>query len=387
MCYETLIAGHPETYDWPEFDERTAAAMCYTSGTTGNPKGTLYSHRSTVLHALTVATTIFGSRPGDVLLPVVPMFHVQAWAIPYFAPFAGSKLVFPGTKADGESLHELIESEGVTRIYGVPTVWLGMLDYLRASDKRIDRVERLLTGGAAPSLAMIHAYEEEFGVLVEHAWGMTEMSPVGSAGINDRILASRSPEEGRAMKVKQGQMLWGVEMKIVDDDGNRLPHDGAAAGELFVRGPWITSGYYNDEAASAEAFDDEGWFRTGDIATIDADGILHLTDRAKDLIRSGGEWISSIDLENEAMSHPDVVEAAAIAMTHPRWGERPLLVIVPRDGTSPTREDVIEFLRDKVAKWWLPDDVVFVDELPHTATGKVSKLQLRERFRKHTPPT
>jgi fatty-acyl-CoA synthase len=387
MCYETLIAGHPETYDWPEFDERTAAAMCYTSGTTGNPKGTLYSHRSTVLHALTVATTIFGSRPGDVLLPVVPMFHVQAWAIPYFAPFAGSKLVFPGTKADGESLHELIESEGVTRIYGVPTVWLGMLDYLRASDKRIDRVERLLIGGAAPSLAMIRAYEEEFGVLVEHAWGMTEMSPVGSAGINDRILASRSPEEGRAVKVKQGQMLWGVEMKIVDDDGNRLPHDGAAAGELFVRGPWITSGYYNDEAASAEAFDDEGWFRTGDIATIDADGILHLTDRAKDLIRSGGEWISSIDLENEAMSHPDVVEAAAIAMTHPRWGERPLLVIVPRDGTSPTREDVIEFLRDKVAKWWLPDDVVFVDELPHTATGKVSKLQLRERFRKHTPPT
>jgi fatty-acyl-CoA synthase len=233
---------------------------------------------------------------------------------------------------------------------------------------------------------MIRAYEEEFDVTVEHAWGMTEMSPIGSAGINHRILAPRSPEERREMKVKQGQMLWGVDMKIVDGEGNRLPHDGAAAGELFVRGAWITSGYYNDKEASAEAFDDEGWFNTGDIATIDADGILHLTDRSKDLIKSGGEWISSIDLENEAMSHADVAEAAAIAMAHPKWGERPLLVVVARDGAKVTREDVIGFLTGRVAKWWLPDDVVFVDALPHTATGKVSKLQLREKFKDHTPP-
>ena len=386
LCYEALIAGHSESYDWPGFDERTAAAMCYTSGTTGDPKGTLYSHRSIVLHALTTTATAFGSGPEDSVMPVVPMFHVQAWGVPYAAALAGAKLVFPGVKMDGESLHELIEGEGVTTTYGVPTVWLGMLDYLRDTGKRIDGVKKLVSGGAAPPLTMIRAFEEEYGVPIHHGWGMTEMSPVGAAGINDRILDKLSHEERLEMKLKQGQMLWSVDMKLVDDEGNRLPHDGKAAGELYVRGPYITSGYYNDDAANAEAFDDEGWFRTGDIATIDADGILHLTDRSKDLIKSGGEWISSIDLENEAMSHAEVAEAAAIAMAHPKWGERPLLVVVARDGAKVTREDIIGFLTGRVAKWWLPDDVVFVDALPHTATGKVSKLQLREKFKDHTPP-
>ena len=387
MCYETLLAAQPPAYDWPDLDERAASALCYTSGTTGNPKGTLYSHRSTVLHALGILAASFALRGDDVVLPVVPMFHVQSWGIPHAAPITGAKLVFNGPRFDGEALQAMFADERVTVTLGVPTIWLGLLDYLRASGKRVDSLRMLVSGGAAPPPSMVEAYEKEYGVSVNHGWGMTETSPVAAAGINPRVLARLSPDERIRAKLKQGQVLYGVELKIVDDAGNPLPHDGKTSGELFARGPWVTSGYYNDDAANAVAFDREGWFRTGDVAAIEPDGHIMITDRAKDLIKSGGEWISSIDLENTAMGHADIAEAAAIAMPHPKWGERPLLVVVPRDGAALARGDIIDFLRGKVAKWWLPDDVVFASELPHTATGKVAKLRLREIYKDHVLPT
>ena len=387
LCYETLLAAEAPAYDWPDLDERTASALCYTSGTTGNPKGTLYSHRSTVLHSLGILVASFALTSDDVVLPVVPMFHVQSWGIPHAAPLVGAKLVFNGPHFDGETLQKLYEDEQVTVTLGVPTIWLGLLDYLRASGKRVDSLRMLISGGAAPPLSMIEAYEKDYGVPINHGWGMTETSPVAAAGINPRRLAGLSPDEQIDEKLKQGQALYGVEMKIVDDDGNRLPHDGKAAGELYVRGPWVISGYFNDEAANADVFDDEGWFRTGDVAAIEPDYHIHITDRAKDLIKSGGEWISSIDLENTAMGHPDVAEAAAIAMPHPKWGERPLLVVVLRDGAAPDKDGILIYLEDKVAKWWLPDDVVFTDAIPHTATGKIAKLKLREAYKGYVLPT
>ena len=387
LCYETLMAAQPPAYDWPALDERAASALCYTSGTTGDPKGTLYSHRSTVLHALGILVASFAIRADDVVLPVVPMFHVQSWGMPHAAPLVGATLVFNGPHFDGETLQRLIEDEQVTVSLGVPTVWLGMLDYLRASGKRIDSLEKLVSGGAAPPLAMIEAYEKEYGASLNHGWGMTETSPVAAAGINPRVLGRLDQDGQIRAKLKQGQVLYGVELKIVDDAGNRLAHDGKAAGELYVRGPWVTSGYFNDDAANAEAFDHEGWFRTGDVAAIEPDSHIIITDRAKDLIKSGGEWISSIDLENTAVGHPDIAEAAAIAMPHPKWGERPLLVVVPQDGTTLSREEVIDYLVGRIAKWWLPDDVVFVDELPHTATGKIAKLRLRELYKDYVLPT
>ena len=387
LCYETLLAAEEAAYDWPEFDERTASALCYTSGTTGNPKGTLYSHRSTVLHALGILIGSFNLRGDDVVLPVVPMFHVQSWGIPHAAPLVGAKLVFNGPNVDGETLQRLFEDERVTVSLGVPTIWLGLLDYLRSSGKRIDSLRMLISGGAAPPLAMIEAFERDYGTPINHGWGMTETSPVAAAGINPRRLDGLSADDRIRIKLKQGQALYGVEMKIVDDDGHRLPHDGKAAGELCVRGPWVMSGYYNDPAANAEAFDGEGWFRTGDVASIEPDHHIQITDRAKDLIKSGGEWISSIDLENTAMGHPDVAEAAAIAMPHPKWGERPLLVVVPRPGAALAKDDVIAYLTGKVAGWWLPDDVVFTDEIPHTATGKIAKIRLRETYKDYVLPT
>ena len=387
LCYETLLAAETPAYDWPEFDERTASALCYTSGTTGNPKGTLYSHRSTVLHSLGILAASFALTGDDVVLPVVPMFHVQSWGIPHAAPVVGAKLVFNGPHFDGETLQKLFEDERVTVTLGVPTIWLGLLDYLRGSGKRVDSLRMLISGGAAPPVSMIEAYEKEYGVPINHGWGMTETSPVAAAGIDPRRLAGLTPDERIVEKLNQGQALYGVEMKIVDDHGNRLPHDGEAAGELYVRGPWVTSGYFNDAAANAEAFDDEGWFRTGDVAAIEPDHHIRITDRAKDLIKSGGEWISSIDLENTAMGHPDVAEAAAIAMPHPKWGERPLLVVTPRPGATPAKDDIIAYLQGKVASWWLPDDVVFTDEIPHTATGKIAKLQLREAYKDYVLPT
>ncbi len=388
LCYETLIAAQDDGFDWPRLDENLASALCYTSGTTGNPKGALYSHRSTVLHSFSCCTADhpLAASCREVLLPVVPMFHVQAWGTPYAAAMAGAKLVMPGPRLDGEGLHELLQAERVTVTAGVPTIWLGLLDYLAKTGQTLDHLDCLLVGGAAAPLSMIEAFEEDHGVEVFHAWGMTETSPVATTGRLKSKFLDLSPAEQRKIKVTQGRALYGVETKIADDGGQALPHDGRTSGQLMVRGPWVASAYFEDPAASAAVFDEAGWFATGDVATIDADGHIHITDRSKDLIKSGGEWISSIDLENAAMGHPEVAEAAAIALPHPKWDERPLLVIVRREAGEVTAAGLRDFLASRVAKWWLPDEITFVDELPHTATGKVSKLQLREKFAGHKLP-
>jgi acyl-CoA synthetase (AMP-forming)/AMP-acid ligase II len=387
LCYEELIAAETPALAWPEFDETTASSLCYTSGTTGNPKGSLYSHRSTVLHAFACCmanNTAFAM--WDSVCPIVPMFHANAWAVPYSCTMAGAKLVFPGPNLDGASLQSLFEAETVTLTLGVPTVWLGLLKNLEESGKRIDSVKRVLIGGSAAPLAMIRTFEEKYGVDVVHGWGMTEMSPVGTLSTLKAKFRNRPKDEQLARKAMQGRPPYGVEMKLVDADGKVQPHDGRARGELLVRGPCIVSGYYKDEAASKDAIDAEGWLRTGDVATIDADGYLQLVDRRKDVIKSGGEWISSIDIENAAIAHPDVAEAAVIGVPHPKWGERPLLIIVPKAGRSPSRDALLAFLEDKVANWALPDDVVFLPELPHTATGKILKTKLREIFAGHRLP-
>ncbi len=388
LCYETLIAAQDEGFDWPRLDENLASGLCYTSGTTGNPKGALYSHRSTVLHSFSCCTADhpLAISCREVVLPVVPMFHVQAWGIPYAAAMAGAKLVMPGPRLDGEGLHEMLQTERVTITAGVPTIWLGLLDYLAKTGKTLDHLDSLVVGGSAAPLSMIEAFEEDHGVEVIHAWGMTEISPVATTGRLKRKFLDLSRAEQRKIKVTQGRTLYGVETKIADDAGQAQPHDGQASGQLMVRGPWVTSAYFEDQAASAAVFDAAGWFATGDVATIDPDGHIKITDRSKDLIKSGGEWISSIDLENAAMGHPEVAEAAAIALPHPKWGERPLLVIVRREAGSVTAAALRDYLAERVAKWWLPDEVAFVDELPHTATGKVSKLTLREIYAGHKLP-
>ena len=383
LSYEELIAGWPDSFDWPEFDENTAAGLCYTSGTTGEPKGALYSHRSTVLHALSLLAACDGRwvSARDSCLVVVPMFHVCAWGLPYACPIVGAKMVLPGAGYDPEALYELMDQEAVTASAGVPTVWLALLDYLRGAGKRLDHLERVTCGGAAPPEALMRAFEEDHGVEFIQGWGMTETSPVGAVCLLRPEMDDHPVEARYAVKMKPGRAPFGYDMKIVDSDGKELPQDGQATGELLVRGYWVMGGYYENETANAAAFDAEGWFRTGDVASIDPDGYMQITDRVKDLIKSGGEWISSIDLENVVMGHPEVAEAAAIGLPHPKWSERPLLIVVARDGAALAKEDVVGFLQDKVAKWWLPDDVVFVDELPHTATGKVSKATLRERFK------
>jgi fatty-acyl-CoA synthase len=323
----------------------------------------------------------------DAVCPIVPMFHVNAWAVPYLAPLSGAKLVFPGPGLDGASLHALFEAEGVTCTSGVPTVWMGLLRYMEENQKRFGSLKRLLVGGSAVPLSMIKTFEETYGVRAVHGWGMTEMSPVGSLVMESGKLVSLPSERKYDFKVKQGRALFGVDMKIVDADGKDVAHDGVARGELLVRGPWVISGYYNDDDASEAAFDEHGWFRTGDVCTIDPDGFLQVVDRRKDVIKSGGEWISSIDIENMMVGHPDVAEAAVIGLPHPKWGERPLLVVVAKAGRQPTREALLGFLGDKLAKWMLPDDVVLVPELPHTATGKLLKTKLREQFADYRLPT
>jgi 3-(methylthio)propionyl---CoA ligase len=385
-AYEQLIAGRPADFAWPTFDETTACGLCYTSGTTGMPKGALYHHRSTVLHALAIAlpdAMRLSSR--EVVLPVVPMFHVNAWGLPYACPLVGARLVMPGPRLDGAGLYEQFEREQVTFAAGVPTIWFNLLNHLEESGRRLSSLQRVVIGGTAPPPAMIDAFEQH-GVEVLHGWGMTEMSPVGSVCSLDPALARLPAEERRRLRQKQGHAIWGVDFKIVDDDGRALPHDGRTAGVLYVRGPWIASAYFEDAAASAEAFDADGWFSTGDIATIDQRGFMEITDRSKDMIRSGGEWISSIALENAAVGHPGLAEAAAIALPHPKWGERPLLVAVRRPGATVDKAALLAFLTERVASWWLPDDVVFVDELPHTSTGKIHKSALRKRFRDHQLP-
>ena len=378
FCYETLMAAADEDYEWPDFDERTAAALCYTSGTTGRPKGVLYSHRSTVLHAMgTLAPAVFGLAAQDRVLPVVPMFHVNAWGIPYSAPMAGASLILPGRHLDGASLSGLFNQEKITFSAGVPTIWLGLLTHLRTSGERIDTIRQLTVGGSACPRMLMQAFKNEYGVEVRHAWGMTETSPLGSS--NAPTVESLALEGEAAWRVrdKQGQAVFGVEMRIVAD-GKELPWDGVAQGDLMVRGPWIAGAYWGQTPGSA--CDAEGWFATGDVSTIDPDGRMAITDRSKDVIKSGGEWISSIELENIAVSHPDVQEAAIIAARHPKWDERPLLLVVLQPGKTVSKDDLLKIYDGKIARWWLPDDVVVVNELPHTATGKLNKLSLRQKY-------
>jgi 3-(methylthio)propionyl---CoA ligase len=379
-CYEQLIAAENTDFTWPEFDERTAASLCYTSGTTGHPKGALYSHRSTVLHAFGISLPdAISISAGDVVCPVVPLFHACGWGIPHAVPMNGAKLVLPGPRLDGASLYELFEAEGVTYALGVPTVWLGFEAHLLGSGARCSTLHRVLSGGSAVPPSMVEAFARH-GIDMRQGWGMTEMSPLGTTAALKAKHRGLEPSARLAVKTKQGRPVFGVEMKIVDDEGHAQPHDGKSMGELLVRGPWIVSGYFEDTEASATAVEPDGWFHTGDMAVIDADGYMQITDRRKDVIKSGGEWISSIDLENAAVAHDDVAEAAVIAMPDPRWGERPLLIVAPRPGSKPEREQLIELLAGQFPKWMVPEEVVYIDEMPHTATGKIMKTRLREMF-------
>ncbi|GJB77818.1 long-chain-fatty-acid--CoA ligase [Aeromonas caviae] len=383
LCYEELLAAEPATFVWPTLDEHAAAALCYTSGTTGNPKGVLYSHRATLLHALSSALPDSLSLSArEVVAPIVPMFHVNAWGLPYSAALVGAKLVLPGAGLDGQSVFKLFEQEGVTFSAGVPTVWLSLQQYMQQTGKRLPSLQRLVVGGAACPPALMRSFEQEFGIRIQHAWGMTEMSPTGTV---NTLKASHLPldEEARfAISIKQGRPLFGIELKTVDDDGNEVVRDGKTSGALVVRGHWVVDRYYRSDETPLV----NGWFPTGDVASLDQDGFMQITDRAKDVIKSGGEWISSIELENIAMGHPAVAEAAALGIAHPKWDERPLLVVVAKPGEAPTREAILALYTGKVARFCIPDDVVFVEALPHTATGKVSKIQLRQALRDYQWP-
>jgi len=382
VAYEDWIGAVDSDFKWASFDENTAAALCYTSGTTGNPKGVLYSHRSNVLHGLTVnQPDVFGLTSEDIIMAIVPMFHANAWALTYAAPAAGAKLVMPGAGMDGKSIYELLEDEKVTATAAVPTVWLGLLQYLDETGKKLPYLQKVVVGGAACPPMMIRRFENDFDVEVIHGWGMTEMSPVGTTGKLKHATMGLDREAKLKLKEKQGRTPYLVEMKIVDDDGNDLPRDGKVFGHLLVRGPAVSKGYFKlDE----DILTGDGWFDTGDIATIDPLGFMQITDRDKDVIKSGGEWISSIEIENEAVGCPGVAEAAVIGLAHPKWSERPLLIIIRDAGSDIDKEGVLAYLDGKIAKWWMPDDVVFVDEIPHTATGKIQKMQLREQFKDFT---
>jgi len=386
LCYEDIMAAAADGYDWPEFDENTASTLCYTSGTTGNPKGVLYSHRSTILHAFAAcAADAFGFTARDSMLVVVPLFHANAWSVPFAAPLSGVKLVLPGPRLDPESIYLLLEQEGCTVAGGIPTIWLNFLAWLEPRQTQLDlsrlKLKRVFAGGTAPPRAMIENFRDLLGVYLMHAWGMTETSPLVTVGSPLAKHQEASAEQIVDMQVSQGRQVYGVELKLAGADGETLPHDGRSVGELKVRGNWVISGYFKNEGG--QVVDPDGWFGTGDVATIDPDGYVHLTDRLKDVIKSGGEWISSIEIENLAVSHPDVFEAAVIAVHHPVWQERPLLLIHPKPGREPGKESILEFLSSRIAKWWLPDDVVFVDSLPHTATGKLLKTELRARYHGH----
>ena len=378
--YERLLEAESDRFEWPTFDERTAACLCYTSGTTGNPKGALYSHRSTIIHAYGSALPdALNLSSRDVVLPVVPMFHVNAWGLPYACALTGTKIVFPAQHLDGKSLHQLFETEEVTMSAGVPTVWLGLLNYMKEQKLKFSTLKRVVIGGSACPPAMIRAFQEEYGVEVLHAWGMTEMSPLGTVTTFKAKHRKWSQEERTRLQNKQGRAIYGVDLRIVGEDGaSELPWDGKAFGDLQVRGPWVIKGYFKGEGGDPLR---NGWFPTGDVCTIDEDGYIQVTDRSKDVIKSGGEWISSIDLENIAVAHPAIAEAAVIGVKHPKWDERPIVVAVKKPGKDVSKEELLKFYEGKIAKWWMPDDVVFVSELPHTATGKLSKLTLRQHMK------
>ncbi len=385
IAYEDFIAGHDQTAQWGNFEENTACGLCYTSGTTGDPKGVLYSHRSNMLHALAAnQTDCFGAGANDVVLPVVPMFHANAWAIAFVAPMCGAKLVMPGAKLDGASVYELLETEKVTFTAAVPTVWLMLLNYLRETKSKLTTLKRVAIGGSAVPEAVLRAFEDEYGVEVIHAWGMTEMSPIGTIGKLLPETYAADHETQIKTKLKQGRALFTVDLKIVDDQNVEKPHDGRAFGRLMVRGPAVARAYFKNAGArneKGECLEADGFFDTGDVATLDELGYMQITDRAKDVIKSGGEWISSIDIENIALGAEGVACAAVIGMAHPKWDERPLLIIEPKTGANPTKQQVLGFLEGKIAKWWMPDDVVTVEKIPLGATGKINKLALREMFK------
>jgi acyl-CoA synthetase (AMP-forming)/AMP-acid ligase II len=382
-CYEKLLGRHDPVGEWPHFDENSASSLCYTSGTTGNPKGVLYTHRSTILHSMmTCMVDGFGLSALDTVLLASPMFHVNAWGMPYAAALCGASLLLPGPTLDGASLYQMMRDERATAATGVPTVWLMLQQYVQTQSLEPSKdltLKRLLIGGTSAPRRMVETFEREFGARVLHAWGMTETSPIGTVCHPLKKHRDATEAERIDLQAKQGRVPFGVSLKIADQEGAALPHDGEAAGRLLIRGHWVASAYFRAEGGPI--LDADGWFDTGDIATIDPDGYIQITDRAKDVIKSGGEWISSIELENATVGHPAVAEAAAIGIAHPKWQERPLLVVVRRPGQEVTREELIAFLRPKVAKWWLPNDVVFVAELPHTGTGKVQKKVLREMFK------
>src|SRR3982751_6098839 len=390
LCYEELCAGNSDSFAWPTFDENQASSLCYTSGTTGNPKGVLYSHRSTLLHTFAIALPDALNCSGrDTILPVVPMFHVNAWGLPYAACMMGSKLVFPGPGLDGKSLYELFESERVTLSAGVRPLWQARLGYVEANGLEFSTMRRTVIGGSACPPAMMKTFQERYDVQVLHAWGMTEMSPVGTVAVLKGSQVDLDAPQRFAIQAKQGRAVYGVDMKIVGEDGQELPWDGTQSGELMVRGPWVIDQYFKSEGGDPLVRDAEGrgWFPTGDVATIDPSGFMQITDRSKDVIKSGGEWIGSIDLENIAMAHPSVAMAACIGAKHPKWGERPLRVVVKKPGAEVTRDALLAFYEGKIAKWWTPDDVVFVDGIPLGATGKMQKNKLRETLADYKLPS
>jgi fatty-acyl-CoA synthase len=389
ISYEAWMGSQSTTYQWPVFDENTASSMCYTSGTTGNPKAALYSHRSTTLHAYAAALPdVMCISARDAILPVVPMFHVNAWGIPYSAALTGAKLVFPGPGMDGKSVYEMIENEGVTYAAGVPTVWQMLLTYMKPNGLKFSTLKRTVIGGSACPPAMIDAFRDDYGVDVLHAWGMTELSPLGTLCTLKNKHLKLPKEEQMKLLLKQGRAIYGVDMKIVNDAGDEQPHDGKAYGDLLVKGPWVVANYYKGEGNPlVKDKDGHDWFPTGDVATIDADGFMQITDRSKDVIKSGGEWISSIDIENIAVAHPAVAMAACIGVAHPKWDERPIVAVVKKPDAQVSREELLAFYEGKTAKWQIPDDVVFVDSIPIGATGKMLKTKLREQLKDYKLPT